>query len=62
MFKPNDVVETINSEFDIELIPAGTKISLNKPNGSDFWYGYGEINGIERILLVCTNNLRKVSD
>lgn len=55
-----DVVELLEDEGDIEMIPAGTRITLKNQNGDSLWYGEGVVNGVSRILLVKIKNMRLV--
>jgi hypothetical protein len=56
-FKPWDTCILLQDEQDIELIPAGTQVTLTEKNGSS-WYCLGTINGIERQLLDFVSNLK----
>lgn len=55
-----DVVELLEDEGDIEMIPAGTRITLKNQNGDSLWYGEGVIDGRSLILLVKVRNMRLV--
>jgi|LakMenEpi03Aug12_release.lakeMendotaPanAssembly.Ray.scaffolds.fasta_scaffold1063209_1 hypothetical protein len=62
MFEPGMIVQTVYPEWDIEFIPAGTKITLERPNDvkAEYWYGATMLNGRERVVLVLANNLKLV--
>jgi hypothetical protein len=53
--------KTLKDEKDIELIPAGTEVTLDRPNGNLLWACHGIINSENRSLLIFTNNLSPVS-
>jgi hypothetical protein len=55
-----DVVELLEDEGDIEMIPAGTRITLKNQNGDSLWYGEGVVDGRSLILLVKIRNMRLV--
>jgi len=62
IFRSGDEVTTIDDEQDIELIPAGTKITLSHPNPSSHppitWHGVAWLYGQERDVHVYAHNLR----
>jgi hypothetical protein len=57
------ICKTIHDERDIEIIPAGTKVTLLRVNKPDIHFANGETcqawwcSGENRTLLILSNNL-----
>ena len=59
MLQVGDKVRTKHTEWDIEMIPAGTEIVLIRPNDvkADYWYGTTILQDRDRMVLVLAANL-----
>lgn len=58
---PGDRLITLRDEKDIEIVPAGTVVTLQSRNGPDLWYCLGVVNGKDRILLIVESNLTTIN-
>lgn len=59
-FYPGDIAKTLLDEYDIELIPAGTLVTLLRYDGDAIWRCHGKINNNNRTLLIFQANLTLV--
>ena len=59
VLQAGDICTLKEAEQDVELVPAGTQVTLTSQNGI-CWYCEGMVNGMKRLLLIFADNLKPV--